>query len=250
MFKGFQDTSRSPMFRGFPNLNFRMNNSAHGFTGCYFWLDAAINLSTNTNGANITYWQSIYGNYRFEQGTAASQPLYVLNDVNYNNFPTISTSTNRFLQLTTRSNTFFLDSNKTFAIVANYDTINVGNIILGTSTGGLGCILWGGSNAAYLGIGIRENGGTFWQTTVDNTTPHIAIFTINDIVVDGASSLSSSSNVILPNISLNQLGIGINGASSVGFNGKIAEVVAWDFKMTQSQMIQLSNNINEKYAIY
>lgn len=245
MFKSFQNTSRTNGFNGFPALNFQMNNEAYGFSGCTFWLDAAYGTNTVTDAAAISLWQTKIGGLIFTQATVASQPSYVAADVSFNNYPTINTSTNRWM-----SNNFgiTLNANSTIAFVAKYDSL-FGNILLGTgpNPGQTTMVSLGGSIAGYTGVGWRNSSGTWFTSTVEDANAKIGIISLNDIIVNGANVFNNNSNTVFPELVMQYIAL---GAQNGYLNGRIAEIIIYNFKMTSNQMIDLSNRLNSKYAIY
>jgi len=241
MFKSFK-TNRNH-FNTFPNLNFQMNSEAYGFSGCNFWLDAAYGLNTQTDLAAVTKWTDRIMGFSFLQATAANQPRLVSSSASYNNLPVVDFYSNaRFMQ----SPTFLNGTNVTYAIVANYDSLNDRNGILGNSiiVNGIG---FGGSIAAITGFFITNNETTYFQGTTDSSSVKIIIATPNQILVNGVSEATGTNNVYNGPIDL--IGRYANSTARA-LIGKIAEVIIFNNILDSTKVLQLSDRLNSKYAIY
>jgi len=241
MFKGYQNSNSSPLYRGFPNLNFQTNVSAYGFSGVYFWLDASFGLNTQTNLAAVSRWQPIIGRSAFVQDTAANQPRFIASDVNYNNLPSVQSVGNRSMiaQYGLQINQQF-----TIAIVSKVDIATTVNGIIGTATRGIND---GGTRSGFNGFGVNTNFNTqtAFQGTTESTNTRIKIMSNNNIIVNGVSEYTGT-------LGLNEEfdRIFLSGGSDQALTGSIAEIIAFNFAMTSQQCIDLSNNINQKYALY
>jgi len=242
MFKNYQDTSSADQFKGFPNLNFQGSNSAYGFSGVSFWLDAAFGLSTQTNLGRISRWQPRIGREAFIQNTAGNQPRLILNDPNYNNFPSVESDDNgRFM---TSGSGFDLNGgNCTLVIVSKINTGQRQNIIF-SSTGGIDWLLDGGSDGGYTGFGILFNSTNFQiQGTTESTNTRIKIMLTNNLIINGSAETPTG------NIS-GYLRRYDNLFSNARYQGSLAEVIVYNYVMTQTDAIALSDRINQKYVIY
>lgn len=242
MFKSFQNTSRTNGFNGFPALNFQMNNEAYGFTGCTFWLDAAYGTNTQTDLAAVSIWQTRIGGMTFTQATAGNQPRFIATDVTYNNYPIIE-----FVGTSKRvTSNYSFPLGLTVAAVANYSTINTINSFIG-STQNTYSVFIAGSAAGFNGCGISDGGSIFTGTT-ENTNVKIFILTKSLIVVNG---ISEGGTAPTWNTSFQFDQIGMRQANtSASLNGKISEIIMFNYEMTLSDCQRLSTNINSKYAIY
>jgi hypothetical protein len=248
MFKSFSDSSRNKEFHGFPNLNFQMNNEAYGFSGCTFWLDAAYGLNTQTDLDDVNSWKDRIRNIEFNQQTAASQPRLILSNANFNNKPTVqATSTARTLLSQSGAD---MDSNKTIAVIAKINTSTNSSPVIGTSTTVNTNILLGGTNANALGIGIYDaegaTGATLITSTVEDASAHISVLNANRIIVDGVQVATGSA--LVPTTQMNRL-FG-SGTFSRGLIGDIAEVIIFNYLFNENECIELSYNLNIKYALY
>jgi hypothetical protein len=246
MFKSYQDTSTAGQFRGFPNLNFQGSNSAYGFSGVSFWLDAAFGLNTQTNLGAVGRWQPRVGNGIFGQGTAGSQPRLILNDVNYNNLPSIqSVDSSRVMSA---ANGFRLNSSGfTLAIVSKVNTALDVNVLLSVSVGAP-YIDDGGILSGFNGFGL---GGLTFQTqssfqgTTESLNPRIKIMTSSNIIVNGNNEFTGNFGNNLEFVNLFE-----GGAANRRFIGTLAEIILFDYTMTSTDAIALSDRINQKYALY
>lgn len=240
MFKNYQDTSSADQFKGFPNLNFQGSNSAYGFSGVSFWLDAAFGLNTQTNLGAVSRWQARVGGSVFEQATAGNQPRLILSDANYNNFPSVEAQDNaRFMDAPFG---IAFQPNITIAVVSKVVTqLSEVHIITNGATATLG-VTDGGSSAVYTGFGFR----TALQGTTETTTARIKVLTGTNIIVNGVneatgsvgSSIATLSRIFRLDSALRQL------------IGSIAEIIAFNYSMTSTDAIALSDRINQKYALY
>jgi hypothetical protein len=235
MFKGFNNRQQN----GFVNLNFAGDRSAYNQNGCTFWLRADFGTNTTTDNAAISSWSDITNSITYQQLTAGSQPKYNLSNVSYNNNPTIDFFDNaRFLQNLGNIRLPY----RTFVCVANYDTINTRNTIFGIDSNN-GFFL-GGTGAGVTGIGFTEIGALQSITTIENTSPHIVIYTDNLIIVDGVVRSTTAYTI---DTAFTQISSSTTTQSLIG---KVAELIGYDVPLTQDQALSLSNTINQKYAIY
>ncbi len=236
MFKGFNNRQQN----SFPNINFGGNyGQAYNFSRCLLWLDAAYGTSTVVNGANVSLWQDKINGVQYTQATAGNQPTYVASDANFNNLPALNFSS-RFL----RSTTSFALGTGTLAIVmratANNQTSK--NLILGNGdTIGFAS---GGVNAAITGYGFYNGNVALTRTNVEDANMHIIIANRDFIIIDGVNQTSATSNVFL---NFTHIGGGdVNNSTSC----TIAEILIYDYNMSETDAIQLSSNINAKYLKY
>jgi hypothetical protein len=242
MFKGFNNKQQN----SFPNLNFQMNNSAYGFSGVDFWLDAAFGLNTQTDLGAVSRWSPRIGKSVFEQATAGSQPRLVLNDANFNNLPSVqSQDSSRFMQSPNLYG-LSLSTGCTIAVVSKVNTVNVYNGVIGQNTAGRLGIIDGGSTAGVNGFGTVI-GATLFQGTTESTNSRIKILTNSNIIVNGVNEFTGTNTAV--NYEFDTLFRVLNVTTN-SLVGNIAEIIAYNFTMTSAQCIELSNNINTKYALY
>lgn len=237
MFKGFQDNSALQQFHGFPNLNMQQATSAYGFSGVTFWLDAAYGLNTQTNLGAVSRWQARVGGSIFEQTTAGSQPRLILSDANYNNLPSVE-STSLAREMTAFVG-FKFNPQITLAVISKVNTITNQNTIFGATANN---IHDGGTGTGLNGFGIS----TTFQGTTESVNTRIKILTSTNIFVNGTIETTGTIG------SLNQEYFTIFRQSGTNNTliGTIAEIIAFGYAMTSDEAIALSNNINQKYAIY
>lgn len=244
MFKSFQDTSALQQFHSFPNLNMQQATSAYGFSGVTFWLDAAYGLNTQTNLGAVSRWQARVGGAIFEQATAGSQPRLILSDANYNNLPSVEAQDSArfmdsFLGLRTSQEI-------TIAVISKINTQQNINNILCRNTGVETILHDGGNTAGYNGFGAIVTSVQTLQGTTETTNPRIKIITKTNVIING--SIEATGNIGQFSIELNRIFRYINAGSNT--IGSIAEIIAFGYAMTSDEAIALSNNINQKYAIY
>jgi hypothetical protein len=240
IFKGFQDTSRAPQFRGFPNLNHQMNNEAYGFSGVIGWWDAAFGTDTITNGASVNTWKDRISS-RVLTGVASNLPLYTLSDANFNNLPSIKFSGTKTMTFDTP---FGLPSNFTLAIVYKIIALSsIRNSFMLTANGGDSPI--GLDSASSNGERVQDAFGNVFSASVNSTAKHISILSPTDIYRDGASV--ASGGTIISCDSGTQIG---NTSSARQLNTDVAEFIFFGQKLSTTQMAELSAKLNTKYAIY
>lgn len=247
MFKSFQDTSALQQFHGFPNLNMQQATSAYGFSGVTFWLDAAYGLNTQTNLGAVSSWQQRVGGGTFVQATAGNQPRLILNDTNYNNLPSVEAQDSaRFMDAI---NGLPFQPNITIAVISRVitQTVEVHVITNGLANSTVSSVIDGGSGAGFTGFGIRPNQALpSIQGTTETTTTRIKIVTGTNVIVNGVNETTGSIGTQVSN--MNRI-FRLDGATRQMI-GTIAEIIAFGYSMTSDEAIALSNNINQKYAIY
>ena len=246
MFKSFQDTSALQQFHGFPNLNMQQATSAYGFSGVTFWLDAAYGLNTQTNLGAVSSWQQRVGGGTFVQATAGSQPRLILNDANYNNLPSVeSVDTSRHM---ISNNGLRLNiSGFTIAVISkvNIEAVNFNGIFtIGAADADV--FFDGGVFPGFNGFGLRTAATNRIQGNTESTNPRIKIITGNNIVV--VNGISETITGTIGSVNVEFLRLFGQGGSQL--RGTIAEIIAFGYSMTSDEAIALSNNINQKYAIY
>lgn len=231
----------------FAKNQLRRNEYAYGFGGVTFWLDADYGLNTQTNLGAVSYWRDKIRGILFEQATAGNQPRLIVSDADFNNLPSVEfQSTGRNLQAI-QANAITKD----FTLVAIYkmNTITTQNNLLceNFSQGTANRVSLGGTSTGYTGFGVYSGTGSApsasLASSVEDTAPHIAILTSSEIVIDGVQVATGSCELTS---NLNTLG----GGSNQGINGKLPELIIYSQKLTSTQCIQLSDNLNSKYAIY
>jgi hypothetical protein len=251
MFKGFQ---KGQQFKGFPALNFQMNNEAYGFSGCTLWLDAAYGLNTQTDGASISSWQSRIGETTFIQKTAGNQFSYEDSLLAFNNYPAILSNTGaRFM---TSNNSIGLSNNFTIAfVVQRTSAIQQANVICHGNLDNisLSATDWFGAGgnftASITGYGFYNSiAGAVAKivSTNEDSNAHIVIITNNTLCIDGVNVVTSGNAI--PFGSINCLGYNNSNAPWGGYLGEM--LIYSNNKLSDSDCIQLSDRLNQKYAIY
>lgn len=254
MFKGFQDTSRSQLFKGFPNLNFQMNNEAYGFSGCTFWLHAAYGLKTQTDLAAVSSWQDRKRSIDFLQATAGNQPRLVVADAAFGNKPVIEfQAQQRYLQTVTgganinfNGTTVFVFQRLTSSSGANPKRTQ----LIGTEiAANAGTSFSMESNDVANAVGMMgPSTFSFYDTTFFDTNPHIVVISGLNFIENGAAMTPTGTSWI------SFVGSVLSGSvtrSSGTF--KLAELLTYeDLSLSSTDCIRLSDNVNNSnsYAIY
>ena len=247
MFKSFQDTSALQQFHGFPNLNMQQATSAYGFSGVTFWLDAAYGLNTQTNLGAVSSWQARVGGATFVQATAGNQPRLILNDANYNNLPSVEAQDNaRFMDTVLGSGLKMSVPNVTVAVVSKINTASQRNAVMSLSTSAGTGIFDGGTRGGYNGFGWYVNDPAVLIGTTETLTTRIKIVSGTNVIVNGVNETTGNAGSV--QTELNRLFR--FDASGSNLIGSIAEIIAFGYSMTSDEAIALSNNLNQKYAIY
>ena len=247
MFKSFQDTSALQQFHSFPNLNMQQATSAYGFSGVTFWLDAAYGLNTQTNLGAVSSWQQRVGGGTFVQATAGAQPRLILNDANYNNLPSVEAQDNARIMLSDSNLGLKYNGNNTVAVISKVNTVNTVNGIIGRNDAAGFGIIDGGSAGGVNGFGHVFNGSVVLQGTTETTNSRIKIITNTNVIINGINqSTGTNTNSYSEYFQLFRTASG-NVANLIG---SIAEIIAFGYSMTSDEAIALSNNLNQKYAIY
>jgi hypothetical protein len=248
MFKSYQDSSSADQFKGFPNLNFQGSNSAYGFSGVSFWLDAAFGLNTQTNLGAVSRWQQRVGNGTFIQDTAGNQPRFILNDANFNNLPSVEAQdSSRFMLAQAGSGLRYIGNN-TIAVVSKVNTQNTVNGIIGINTAAAyDGLADGGTRTNYNGFGTSVSLNMVLQGTTESLNSRIKIITNTNVIVNGVSETTGTNTAsVFDYFSLFR----IFNSSPGNLIGTIAEIIAFNYSMTSTDAIALSDRINQKYALY
>jgi hypothetical protein len=261
MFKGFQNTSRSNGFNGFPALNFQMNNEAYGFSGCTFWLDAAYGLNTQADSASVSSWQSRIGGVTFTQSTAATQPIFVLASTSFNNLPAVyfdTPSAPKFMSLTNQF-VSFTEEQMTLVVVYKYLNISTGfstykvasiltdsNFLAARNQGYQ--LAWRSHSTTNVGLWAGSDNQVFTSSEPYSTNSTILIITKDKMMYN--NTLVSSINQIANRTA--GFFTNINGNGSAAFSGEfiIPEVLIFNRMFSDDEMSSISNRLNTKYVIY
>jgi hypothetical protein len=232
-----------------------MNNEAYGFSGCTFWLDAAYGVPTLTDGATISSWIERIKGIRFLQTTGANQPVFRLSDSNFNNFPSVDFLTGAPV-MQTNSDVIPSSEEYTYWAVFKHNGIIAGGQTIfskyNTPVTTSAFMVIGGNFSAVLGIGWRSAMDTvqtqpYWGSNVEDTSPHIAIWTNERVYVDGLEFTFTPTYTIQGG--WNTIGYSI-GTPGRNLCARLAEVGILSYKLNSSECLRLSNNINAKYSIY
>ena len=248
MFKSYQDSSSADQFKGFPNLNFQGSNSAYGFSGVSFWLDAAFGLNTQTNLGAVSRWQQRVGNGTFIQDTAGNQPRFILNDANFNNLPSVEAQdSSRFMIAQAGSGLRYIGNN-TIAVVSKVNTQNTVNGIIGINTAtAYDGLADGGTRTGFNGFGTAVTNSMFLQGTTESLNSRIKIITNTNVIINGVSETTGTNTAsVFDYFSLFRI---FNTAAG-NLIGTIAEIIVFNYSMTSTDAIALSDRINQKYALY
>lgn len=238
MFQGF---SKKQSFNGFPSRHFGVNQrSAYGLGGLVLWMDAGNGIPNMTNLAAVPSWTDLATGNQFLQPTAGNQPRWVASDSRYNNLPVV-----QGVDAARRMVSSFVYNNfRTIALVANFDIINSGNVVLGWSPTQSHFIILGGTFGGYNGVGSRNPVNTMSAGTTENTAVKIGVLSKNGIWVNGVKEYTGDTYISL--LSYDTI-LGSSGVNAYGLVGSLAELIGWS---QDHDEITISNILNAKYAIY
>jgi hypothetical protein len=245
MFKGF---SKKQSFNGIPqNAGFgAVLGSAYGYNNCVLHLDAG-NGHHLINNTAVGSWTNLINGDTFTQATGANQPIYRSTNVDFNNQPVLQFDTTDLLQSGQNSiyqinqnplfGAIFIVAQRTGSIIANGPTIFHNN------TGGTGSIIFG--ITASPSIGVR---GAI-STGIADLSPHIMAFKpgasgSGGVWVDGVKYAGTWD---LSMMNYNTIGWTLGGNS---INGFLAEILLYNRFFDDADIIEVSNQLNAKYAIY
>lgn len=240
MFKGFSQRSG---FFGVPRNTFGMNlNEAYGFTGVKHYLNAQDLVNKGmTDLQPVSEWVDPIGNISFTQPTSANQPRLRLSSIDYNNLPIVEFFANTRRMISDS----YLSGGKmwTLAVVAKADSGTNLNVILGQMVEVSPYLLLG-RNTTPLGVSINS-GNILDGTPIYSSLARIIVVSPTTLMVDGVIEASG----LLSSPYFNTLG---SRQLQTQWNllGSISEVIIYNQSLTDVELLELSNRINQKYAIY
>ena len=228
-----------------PRNGISQTNYAYGFTDLVFWLDAGKGLNTSTDLAAVSSWVDVIRNWEFTQATGANQPRLKASNANFNNWPTVEFfDTARFMDSTRGG--LPIGALTTVCFVAKYDTINTLNVVLGSTTVagsmGMGGTAATGPYYGNSGVSVITSG------TTASTAAKIVVITASNIIVNGASEYAGTITGF-PDWTSDRLGRRV-GVTTHQLRGHIAEILIFNYKMSSSDCVLLSDRINSKYSLY
>jgi hypothetical protein len=102
----------------------------------------------------------------------------------------------------------------------------------------------GGLGGVATGYGFYQGNNSFTKSNIEDTAMHIIVANRNYILIDGVNQTSVISSATFDFIALG----GTDGNFRPSFI--VAEILLYDYLMSEADAIQLSNNINAKYLKY
>jgi hypothetical protein len=229
-----------------PKNGLRVTNYAYGLGGCTFWLDASalVNSGTPADLDPVSSWADKITGIPFLQTTAGNRPRIRTANASYNNNPTIEFFDN--VRRLTSNTRFQLGS--TVVFVANYNTIQTANLLIGSNVNATSSIGLGGSFAGLNGVyvNLASTGSFVMQGTTDSSSVKIVVITQNMIFVNGVQEATGSFQY---DDTVNQ--IGQRGTESgIALVGNVAEILFFNYNFTALECLRMSTYLNSKYAIY
>jgi hypothetical protein len=246
MFKGF---SNRQGFNGVPDNGSAFSSAlfAYSYPNCRFWLDANRGTNTQVNGANVSQWIDQASGIIFAQTTAINQPTYVLNDANFNNFPSVDFNPNtKFLRPQQGKIDTYGPKTTIVCVVKPNLIMPRGNIIFTGSVANLDYV-----NVAALAAGGGEGPGVSYGPTQvirfgSNTlAAQIIVITTDRIFVNGVKN--TIGGPWSPRVAFDYL-----SASDLNYslNSRLAEALIYNRYFEDSEVFSLMDILNAKYAIY
>ena len=220
--------------------------TVYGVDGCYFYLDAATNVTLN--GTQVSSWTDQVQNIRFYNTNATYQPTFVAADAGYNGQPTLSTSGTGFTLLADVG--VRLNQDTCIVVVGGMNIITNNPHMIGS--GSLNSLYMGGSYGPSANkLSLYLLGTTLKiQSNVVYNVPQIAIITNQYIIQNGTINKFQNYTAFVQSTNFNTIFSSSNGNTTYSLIGEMAEILMFNGKFTESQLLELSDNINTKYLFY
>lgn len=237
----FNSFSKKNAFHGIIERSFGTNSmSAFGFNGLKLWMDAAQGLINPINLGAVSFWQDLATGNPFLQPTSGNQPRWIQSDARFNGHPVIQGVDSARRLISSR----LYGGLQTLALVANFDILNNGNVVLGYSLNQLSLIILGGNFGGYDGVGTRNTVNTLAVGYTESTSVKIGVISKNGVWVNGVQEYVG--DTYLRFCSFDTL-LGSSNVNTYGIIGSVAEVIGFD---RDHDELDLSSALNTKYAIY
>ncbi len=266
MFKGF---SKSSGFSGFPSLGFQSRGKSlrplYGKEKASFWLHANDGIPSGTvDGALISSWNDLIFKVGFQQSNSTWQPTWRASDPDFGGNPIVHFTSNGRHMIGVDRNGPTIGTSQTLALVYQYINQSTGlyamNSILGNiesafdlrtnyrafchnapHTNNLGIGYWVGSNS-----GVNFINGS---TAIFDLLPRIIVLSGQALISNGVSITKTNNGIIA--FTANSIGAPNTGspANAIG-TLKFAEAAVWNHDYSISDCLDISAELNAKYAIY
>jgi hypothetical protein len=214
-------------------------------SGLQFWVRG--DLGITLNGSNVSAWADQSGNGRNNtQGTAALQPAYNTTDANYNNQPTLTfnqTNTQGFVCSTFTA----VPQPLTFIFVCNYATaVHTAELIDGSVQRNI-IYSTGVNNYQIQALG---GGAGNIVASVNSSVPAVLGFVSNGassaIFYNNSQTAAQTGSVGTNGMDQFPVGLGGNVQS---WNGKVAEVIIYNFVLSSAQQFAVFHYLGVRYGI-
>jgi hypothetical protein len=244
-FKGWQSVRRNPLFTRFPNINQLALNNVFGFPGCYFMLDANLEVSPRINGSAINSWSDPISKLTFTNTNAARLPFFTESNSNFNNNPSINFNTNNKYLL---SDIALKNNNQnTYVVVYQINNTNASrNMILSNGLANQinGLCLCSAASVAEQGFGIYDTNTPVMAEPTYNFAPKIGVISASDVIVNG---VNVDSGIWTPPSAFNQIGHVNTAFPCVA---QIALILGFNYSLSSADCIRLSDNVNSRFLVY
>ena len=220
--------------------------SVYGQGGAKHWLE--LTKGVTIENSYLSRWEdSINPGYFLTQSTLSSKPFYISKEPLLNNLPVISFShlgTPRFL-----NNTGLL-----FGSLSPYWCVVFIGVFVANASGSYQMVWWNGGSANTTSFSNFGNQWQFWKGgsgygfgTITNTAS-IVIITQDRFIVNGVDITTSAyrSSGLYPLYNI----LPFSRNSSDNWWGRVAELVVYEGRYSDTQLYSLSDRINFKYKIY
>jgi len=239
------------------------------WTWLNLWLKSNVGTSTTTNNANLTTWND--QSWNGKNATAVTAPTYRNNTTdNINFYPVVNfNGTNQFM----RNTTGWMSTKNYFAVVIPRNTVNAASS--GAVPFGLECIS-GGCGLTFWGLVL----GAFTAAISDEVITHALWSSANWRSSDiGASTFTADKPLLISvnenlwangtdiyekwvqinDVTANTYQFETNTNYSIGasndaanrnyFNGKVAEIINFDERLSDSERVRIESYLAFKYGI-
>lgn len=266
MFKGFNDIQG---FNGVPSLQFQSKGRSlrplYGKEKASFWLHANDGIPSGTvDGALIASWNDLIFKVGFQQLNSTWQPTWRASDPDFGGNPIVHFTSNGRHMIGVDRNGPTIGTSQTLALVYQYINQSIGlyatNSILGniessfdlrwtyrsfshnaphTNNLGVGYWVGSGNTAAFI------NG----STAIFDLLPRIIVLSGQALISNGVSITKTNNGVVA--FTANSIGAPNTGspANAIG-TMKFAEAIVWNENYSVSDCLDISAELNAKYAIY
>lgn len=245
------------MFKNFSTSKIRKSEYRYGFGGAIHDINASAGLNTYTDLAAVSSWRCQISGVEFSQATEANQPRYIASDANFNNFSSVDFQSGA-RNLQANAGGLALDPRNTLLLVYRKQAdassgLNRRTTCLATSNSSTVNVPSQFTFSTMSSNTLRTNVGytsglteLYVAANPYDTNPHILVVNSNVFIDNGVSVSVTGSG--FPEALLYMMIGGVSTATGGIF--QLRDLVVYNYLLTSSEAIKLSDNANLKYAIY